>query len=539
MKTLPIALILIVTPCARAADFCRVKDMQTPEPRVVYQSEKMVYMEGMFNGMWAGATGGPTGGSPSRPGCGRIPPSTSSSRRGPTPPRWRPTTAGSGSRPRRPRQRPGSVHYVVELRHANPPLALWVHTVLDGTPIVTRWLELRNDAKAALALTELAPWSGRLWNCGGSFKVIRQTLGPGIFVWDDWLDIKPGTNAIDSKLGNGYDDPFLLAQHPEDGTWFIGHLAWTANWRMDLTCQPDPTKPGAGLWMNFGPWASAALRVVDPGEKIETPATHLGMVEGDLDRAVQAMHDHVRRSVVPPRDPKRAHLIQLDVASDNGYNLHSDFNEKSVTNIIDMASAIGAELYLMDCAWYDHYGDWVASPGRFPRGLGPLADYAHQKGLLFGVQTEIEGGRNDWSKSKIKREHPDWFGPGNVMPLERPEIAKYMEEELARVVRENKADLYRNEFIPEPLYMNEFTTSTRNGFVENSYWRHYAAWRGVWQGLARSCRASSGNSAPTARPARTWRPSPASTSPTPTRPISPISCPPSPARLSPCLPKFW
>ena len=38
----------------------------------------------------------------------------------------------------------GARHFVVELVHSTTPVEVKLHTVLDGTPIMKRWLELTN-----------------------------------------------------------------------------------------------------------------------------------------------------------------------------------------------------------------------------------------------------------------------------------------------------------------------------------------------------------------------------------------------------------
>jgi alpha-galactosidase len=43
------------------------------------------------------------------------------------------------------------------------------------------------------------------------------------------------------------------------------------------------------------------------------------------------------------------------------------------------------EMVGIDAGWYRHVGDWQPDAKKFPSGLAPLADYAHSKGLLFGL----------------------------------------------------------------------------------------------------------------------------------------------------------
>ena len=79
--------------------------------------------------------------------------------------------------------------------------------------------------------------------------------------------------------------------------------------------------------------------------------------------------------------------------------------------------------------WISAYGNWLSPKKKwFPDGLGPLADYIHQKGMLFGAYFETEGGRDGntsfiwdggalaglWKESKVYQEHPEWFDNMNL-----------------------------------------------------------------------------------------------------------------------------
>ncbi|MBI2844835.1 MAG: hypothetical protein HYX78_15690 [Armatimonadetes bacterium] len=76
---------------------------------------------------------------------------------------------------------------------------------------------------------------------------------------------------------------------------------------------------GKGLSFRIGPEARDALRVIAPGETITTPAVRLGHIRGTLDDAVQTMHEHIRRSVLPKPNSERAYRIQCGVPGDQGH----------------------------------------------------------------------------------------------------------------------------------------------------------------------------------------------------------------------------
>ena len=51
-------------------------------------------------------------------------------------------------------------HVAVGLKHASRPIELRVHTRLDGTPVLVRWLEITNRSTRPLALFTAAPGAG-------------------------------------------------------------------------------------------------------------------------------------------------------------------------------------------------------------------------------------------------------------------------------------------------------------------------------------------------------------------------------------------
>jgi alpha-galactosidase len=309
---------------------------------------------------------------------------------------------------------------------------------------------------------------------------------PGYQGWLEWKPLPEGKTLIEGGRPPGHDDPFFIVRNEEKGEYFIGHLAWSARWYMQFERKREGSNPSPGLSFKIGPSASNPLRVIAPGETIETPAVHLGHVEGDLDSAVQAMHDHIRR-VLPPRKPERSHLIQFCVPGDTAYLgvpvhdeiVRSEFNEASILESIDVAAAVGAEMFVLDAWWWETSGDWVPAPSRFPRGLGPIVEYARKKGLLFGLYAEVEGGRGNWANSKIGREFPEWIWPPNALDLTRPEVAVHVESEVIQIIDRYGVDLYRHDYNTDTSI--ERPVTSRAGFEEHNSWRYYDAFYRIFE----------------------------------------------------------
>ena len=389
--------------------------------------------------------------------------------------------------------RAGSRHAVVRLTNPTHGLSVSVHTLLDGTPVMVRWLEITNTGHDPFPVSGVDVWSGYLWREDGLLGMQPFTLGHfacpewGSEGWLEWNPVpqpKPipdGKTTIRSTRGQGHDAPFFIARNETKGEYFIGHLAWSANWVMEFERHVWPTGVSTALLFRIGPWASSALRVIAPGEAITTPAVHLGHVAGSLDETVQAMHEHLRRSVIPQPRPERAHRIQLLVPADQGYHGDEHFTEENARHCVDVAAELGAEVFTLDAYWWDITGDWYPSPERFPHGLDPLREYIHGKGMLFGLYIEAEGGRGPMERSRVGREHPEWLGPKGVVNLTIPEAAQWMESEICRVLDQYRPDLYRLDYNPQFTYEGPHTV--REGIEENNAWRYYEAFSEIYERL--------------------------------------------------------
>ena len=268
------------------------------------------------------------------------------------------------------------------------------------------------------------------------------------------------------------------------GEHFIAQLAWSGGYAFafDLDVEEDHGYDGSSgcttsLFFKIGPDAPAPMRVLDPGETIVTPEVHLGMVLGDLDAAVQAMHDHVRRSVLLPEVAAR----QAPVESGIGPEL--EITEEAVFQMIEGGAALGAEVFFIDASWYapphsnwwDTVGDWQVG-SRFPRGLKPFRDRARGLGMKFGLWMEPE---RLGLGSATAAAHPEWIARGydggpsrGHLDLTQSAAAAWMEEQITRLLTDHELDFFRLDYNIDP---GAGFQAVRHGFTENHYWRYYEA----------------------------------------------------------------
>lgn len=181
----------------------------------------------------------------------------------------------------------------------------------------------------------------------------------------------------------------------------------------------------------------------------------MGVIQGGLDDAVNEMHAHIRKSVLNlPEADGSACLIGAGIGAEH------DMSVETSKAFIDQFAAMGAEVFIIDAgwqnppheetAWKPYNGTNRPNPDRYPKGLGELSDYCHEKGLKFALWVEIErlGTYSDAYKA-----HPQWrlrdtYGTqtAEFLDFTNPEAAAWAENELARIITEYRLDLLRVDY---------------------------------------------------------------------------------------------
>jgi len=379
------------------------------------------------------------------------------------------------------------VRAAVRLKHQVRPIELEVCTLSDGTGLLKRWLRITNTGNAPAALSSVMPWAGVLARVQRWDQTPGQTdavFSVGYFDacrWGEegsfrWHDLPPGGFHLESRYGwSGHGAPFFVLRNNVTGQHFVGALAWSGNWLLNL--HSDPVRSvEATAWFSFGPSSPGPLRVIEPGETIETPAVHLGCVDGDLDAAVQAYHEHARRSVLPVIPPERRNLVTWNHWS----YTNDELSEESLRHEVDVAAELGAEVFVVDAGWYADkglgwhplVGDWDEG-NRIACGLAGIFDFARSQGLKCGLWIDIE---RIGTESRIAQEHPEWlttlYGdvPLTAVNTAIPEACQYIESKLIEVIERYRLDLFR---LDRNVHVWENAQNLREGYLENITFRHY------------------------------------------------------------------
>jgi len=106
------------------------------------------------------------------------------------------------------------------------------------------------------------------------------------------------------------------------------------------------SKDDARLFFDLGPSAAdPVLRVIEPGETVRSPETHLLLMRGDLDQVIQTLHYHVRHFILPPMPSGRHSIVE---ANHRGYIVNHE-SEEGFKREIDIASSVGADTFVIVC----------------------------------------------------------------------------------------------------------------------------------------------------------------------------------------------
>lgn len=225
--------------------------------------------------------------------------------------------------------------------------------------------------------------------------------------------LKAGIKVIDSKLGtraNVYHSPFFMLSLNKEadeltGETFAGTLAWTGNFK--FTFEVD-NQNSLRLISGINPYAS--FYQLKPNELFTTPSFVFAYSKSGKEAVSQNLHRWVRKYSLVDGDKSRMTLLN------NWEATAFDFNEKKLTTLIDDASKLGVDMFLLDDGWFANkyprnndktsLGDWEVNKTKLPNGLGVLVKEATNKGVKFGIWIEPEMVN---PKSELYEKHPDWI----------------------------------------------------------------------------------------------------------------------------------
>ena len=173
--------------------------------------------------------------------------------------------------------------------------------------------------------------------------------------------------------------PYVLVheQDAERRGWYLG-LEFSGRTHITLERNGHSVRGEAGLNPEPGPYRTRLL----PREVFAAPTIFLGAATGGADGAGNALRRWVRAVLNNPRtlqDPAYPLLVS------NSWGSGMAVDATLARRMIVEARGLGLEMFHLDAGWFRAVGDWEPDPAKFPDGVAPIADFAHQQNLRFGL----------------------------------------------------------------------------------------------------------------------------------------------------------
>jgi len=326
-------------------------------------------------------------------------------------------------------------------------LELSLEITLDaGTDVLLRRTRLRNIGSEPYQLNwcaagafglparcvEILNFEGQ-WS--QEFQERRRTLGVGVWSREN----RRGRTSHDTfpQLFVGTEG-FCV----ESGEIYGFHLGWSGNHRLIVESLNEGLRA-----VQLGEWLAPGEVVLEPEESYVSPPVYGCYSSQGQNELSHSFHRFVRRRLLQwPQgvmQPRPVHLNTWEA-------LYFDHDQASIKELARIGAELGVERFVLDDGWFkgrNHdragLGDWVADPGKYPRGLTPLVDHVKSLGMQFGLWIEPEMVNPD---SDLYRAHPHWvlqlrdrpLVTGRhqlVLDLSNPEVLDYLLAAIGKLLR--------------------------------------------------------------------------------------------------------
>ena len=248
--------------------------------------------------------------------------------------------------------------------------------------------------------------------------------------------------------------PWTLVQRNDvaHSGWYAG-IEFSGRTRIALTREKDSLKAAIGLNPDPGPFRTRLA----PGEIFESPIVFLGGFRDGPDGAGNILRPWVRAVLGNPETWKN---LNYPLIVNNSWGGGMNVNEEIALRMIRDSADLGVDMFHIDAGWFRDVGDWYPNPQKFPHGLAPIAESAHQHGLKFGIWVDwtqaglsTEPGAlnardpkvHDWLVTDI----PDDWKPeefkGQTIDIGVPEAKAWAEKEVDRMITDYHLDMLEHD----------------------------------------------------------------------------------------------
>ncbi|MCU1269173.1 MAG: hypothetical protein JWN74_467 [Acidobacteriaceae bacterium] len=265
-----------------------------------------------------------------------------------------------------------------------------------------------------------------------------------------------GTSSTYGDLSNDQPReiiPWSLVENKDSASGWYAGIEFSGRTRISLSREKDSVQGALGLNPDPGPFRTR----LEPGEVFETPVVFLGGFLDGSDGAGNVLRRWVRAVLGNPetwKDPNYPLVVN------NSWGGGMAVNEAIALRMIQDDADLGMDMFHIDAGWFRGVGDWYPNPEKFPHGLAPIADNAHQHGLKFGLWVDWTQAGLSTAPGALNARHPkvrDWMVTdlpkdwqpepfkGQTIDLGVPEAKQWAQHEVERIVTDYHLDMLEHD----------------------------------------------------------------------------------------------
>ncbi|MBR1569681.1 MAG: alpha-galactosidase [Bacteroidales bacterium] len=315
-----------------------------------------------------------------------------------------------------------------------------VYDAYEKENVIVTHTEIHNGGKEAVELLNYA--SSALYVDADEYLL---THFHGAWAADMQLEhelLGHDMKVIESRRGvqatQGNNPSFLLSLgtrefRETEGEVIAGALAWSGNFRISFDKDESHR---LSILAGISPFASAYP--LKGGSTFVTPEMIYTWSGEGAGGASRNLHRWARKYGVYDGGQVNPTLLN------SWEGAYFNFTTETLLRMMDDAAGMGLEMFVLDDGWFGNdyprngdaagLGDWEPNRAKLPEGIDYLAQYAHDKGLKFGIWIEPEMVN---PASNLAQAHPDWVvqSPGReiyqgrnqwVLDLSNPAVEDFV-----------------------------------------------------------------------------------------------------------------
>lgn len=367
--------------------------------------------------------------------------------------------------------RPGEGQELVEftLKDSHYPVKVKVSVLAhQDSNVFEQWVDITNEGQDAINVDQGA--SGHLYIDANKYFVssFRGDWAGESLMYEE--EVKRGnllevsTNVGTRSAHEGTPGFIISLDRPaaeDSGEVYMGALGWAGNYK--LRFKHTSTNR---MMDTFGADLLQASYRLDGGKTLNLPRLIVTHSENGKGEASRQMHKWARESGIRGGNEERMTLLN------SWEGAYFKFDEPLLHGMMEKASGIGVELFVLDDGWFANkyprnaanagLGDWDVNLKKLPHGIAGLTKAAKERNIKFGIWVEPEMVNK---KSELFEKHPEWAiqlphrpmreGRSQLgLDLSNPEVRKYIFDVMDKLLGENPDIVYVkwdcNRYVTDP-----------------------------------------------------------------------------------------